>query len=69
MIERPEASLILQMILDRLESIYIWGVTEPSRFDLLEKPVGDFDEDPEIDLLQNLGKKIIEEYALGEIHE
>jgi len=64
MIDRPEANFILQMLLDRLENICTSAITRQSRLDLLEKHPSQFDEDPEIGMCQELGKKLVKEYAL-----
>ena len=64
MINRREANFLLQMILDRLENICRVAVIHQNRLDLLEKAPAQFDEDPELTDLQEIGKKLVEEYRL-----
>jgi len=64
MINRREANFLLQMILDRLENICRVAVIHQNRLDLLEKAQAQFDEDPELTDLQEIGKKLVEEYRL-----
>ena len=67
MINRPEANFLLQMILDRLENICRVAVIRQNRLDLLEKVPAQFDEDPELIDLQEIGLKLVEEHRLDEL--